>query len=86
MHVDLRFEGIGETGKVVLDALLEEGREKIGGEAVLRIDERFVSLFTFKSLLTHATLVFFFLTDIPSVLHLPRHHRLSLYSHKQPSL
>lgn len=47
VRVDLRFEGVGETGKVALDTLLEEGREKIGGEAVLRIYERFVLFICF---------------------------------------
>ena len=41
--VDLRFEEVSETGVHVLDALLE-GKEKIGGEAVLRIDGRCVRL------------------------------------------
>lgn len=50
VRVELRFEGVGETGKVVLDTLLEEGREKIGGEAVLRIDERSVLFTCFQKL------------------------------------
>ncbi|OCB84517.1 hypothetical protein A7U60_g8503 [Sanghuangporus baumii] len=46
--VDLRSEDVAETGKLVLDALLE-GRERIGGEAVLKIGGRHTIRFTFTS-------------------------------------
>ncbi|KAL5488212.1 hypothetical protein ACEPAI_6320 [Sanghuangporus weigelae] len=46
--VDLRFEDVAETGKLVLDALLE-GKERIGGEAVLKIGGRHTIRFTFTS-------------------------------------
>ncbi|KAI5124903.1 hypothetical protein M0805_007331 [Coniferiporia weirii] len=46
--VNLRFEGVGETGATVVDALAE-GREKVGGEASLRIDARHTIRFTFAS-------------------------------------
>ncbi|EJD00991.1 uncharacterized protein FOMMEDRAFT_125556 [Fomitiporia mediterranea MF3/22] len=70
--VDLRFEGVGETGKVVLDALLD-GKENIGGEAVLRIDGRHTSRFTFASpsmltaLLPQATIT---ISSIPQLVQL----------------
>ena len=40
VSVDFRFEDEVETGKVVLDALLE-GKDRIGGEAVLKIGGRY---------------------------------------------
>ena len=39
--VDLCLEPVGETGSVVLNALFE-GRERIGGDAILKIDRRYV--------------------------------------------
>ncbi|THH08655.1 hypothetical protein EW145_g2561 [Phellinidium pouzarii] len=59
VRVVLRFEGVGETGKVVVDELTE-GKEKVCGEAMLRIDESIRFTFASPSSLTahlpHATI------------------------------
>lgn len=40
VDVTLRFNAIGENGAQVIASLLEDTRSKLGGEAILRIDQR----------------------------------------------
>ncbi len=40
VDVTLRFDAIGENGVQVIASLLEDTRSKLGGEAILRIDQR----------------------------------------------
>ena len=65
VSVDFRFEDVVETGKVVLDALLE-GKERIGGEAVLKIGGRY----DFSAQILGPKLIHFSI-DILSALHSP---------------
>jgi mediator of RNA polymerase II transcription subunit 17 len=40
----LRFEPVGENGQQIVELLEEQTRRKLSGEAVLRIDNRYVIL------------------------------------------
>jgi mediator of RNA polymerase II transcription subunit 17 len=41
----IRFNAVGDCGEEVVRLISEDTKQKIGGDAILRIDERFVSFF-----------------------------------------
>ncbi|KLO08277.1 hypothetical protein SCHPADRAFT_944596 [Schizopora paradoxa] len=49
VDVALRFDAIGENGSQVIASLLEDTRSKLGGEAILRIDQKHSIRFSFSS-------------------------------------
>ena len=72
----LRFDSVGESGSDVTKLLMEDIRGKIGGEAVLRIDDRYENFHSTcgcDEFLTLLSVNSFCSTDIPSVSLYSRH-------------
>jgi len=69
--VALRFEPIGESGAQLIEqVLVEDGQQKVGGEAILRIDQRQTLRFTFLSpstLTSHLPLATLPIASIPQL-------------------
>jgi len=70
VDMTLRFDAIGENGAQVIASLLEDTRSKLGGEAILRIDQRHSIRFSFfspSSLVAHLPQATITIVSVPQL-------------------